>query len=274
MHIDSYFSISNSDLKSADYVIFGIPYDATQTFKPGSRFAPNAIRVASWNLESYSTYFSFNLDRARVCDAGNVNCDGSFEDIIKRTERFLKSFNSFPIAIGGEHTISYAVFKNFDACYIVFDAHLDLRDEFDGSKFNHACTIRRIFELGNDVIIVGARSYTEEELSFARENGIEIYNSWDIIDIGVNSIVKNLSKFDRIYISLDMDVFDPAYAPGVSTPEPFGIHPLHFLKILESIARNVIGFDLVEVIPDQNWITQMLAAKLIIEVIAAKEKNR
>ncbi len=272
MHIDSYFSLSNSSIEEADYVVFGIPYDSTQTFRSGSRFAPNAIREASWNLESYSAYFLIDLESVRICDAGNVNCDGSFDDIVIRTQKLINSFEAFPIAIGGEHTISYAVFKNFkDSCYVVFDAHLDLRDEFDGNRFSHACVSRRVYELGSNLIVIGVRSFSREELDFAEENCIEFYYSWDLIERGVNPVIEKVSEYENVYISLDMDVFDPAYAPGVSTPEPLGIHPLHFLKIISAISKRIVGFDVVEVIPDQNKITQTLAAKLIFELIAAKQ---
>ena len=270
MHIDSYFSLSNCKLDDAEYVIYGIPYDATQSFKPGSRFAPTAIREASWNLEEYSQFFSFDLSHVKVCDTGNINCDGSFEDIVERTATFIRDLNSIPIAIGGEHTVSYAASKKFRGCYLAFDAHFDLRDEFDGSKFNHACTIRRIFENGSDIVIAGVRSGTAEEREFAERNGIEFLYSWQF---EVNKLLKILDSYDKIYVSLDMDVFDPSFAPGVSTPEPFGIQPILFLQVIAEIADRVVGFDVVEVVPDENRITQTLAAKLIFEFIAARESK-
>jgi len=272
MHIDSFFSISNSKFDDAEYVIFGVPYDATQSFKPGSRFAPSAIREASWNLETYSTYFDFDLDLAKVCDAGNVNCDGNFEDIIRNMELFMASLTTqFPIALGGEHTISFAVTRNLkDCCYVVFDAHFDLRDEFDGTKFNHACTTRRILEDGKEVVILGVRSGIKDEVEFASRKVKWLY-SWEY---DVKEALKLVKDFDRIYLSLDMDVFDPSFAPGVSTPEPFGIAPIDFMRFVGSIADRLVGFDVVEVVPDSNRVTQMLAAKLVLEVIAARERNK
>ena len=90
MHIDSFFACANSELDEAEFVIFGVPYDATQSFKPGSRFAPTAIREASWNLENYSLYFNFNLDFAKICDAGNVNVDVSFDRILRKHLKFKR----------------------------------------------------------------------------------------------------------------------------------------------------------------------------------------
>jgi agmatinase len=272
MHIDSYFSISNSEIEKADYVIYGIPYDATQSFKPGARFAPNAIREASWNLESYSQFFSFDLSLAKVCDAGNILCDGNFLDIGKRIDEFLVKVKGIPIALGGEHSISILTTRRFrKSCFVVFDAHFDLRDEFDGNRFNHACTSRRVFEEGFEVVILGVRSGCKEEREFADKNGIVYRFSWNIekpLDL-----LEILGVYDRIYLSIDMDVFDPSFAPGVSTPEPFGIDPRIILPIFSEIAKKVVAMDIVEVVPDENKITQTLAAKLIFEFISARESK-
>jgi len=273
MHIDNYFSISNSEIKDAEFVIYGIPYDATQSFKPGSRFAPNAIREASWNLESYSHYFSFDLSFASVCDAGNLNCDGSFEEIGKRVENFLSGISAIPIALGGEHSISCLTTKKFkNSCFLVFDAHFDLRDEFDGNRFNHACTTRRIFEEGFEVVIIGVRSGCRDERVFAERNGIKYLFSWDLKSH--RDVLKLVEDYDKIYMSIDMDAFDPSFAPGVSTPEPFGISPNLLLPLFSEIADRIIALDLVEVVPDENKVTQTLSAKLILEFIAGKSSER
>jgi agmatinase len=275
MHIDSFFACANSHLEDAEFVIFGIPYDATQSFKPGSRFAPNAIREASWSIEEYSVYFDYSFTNARICDAGNINTDGDFYSIIDRVSRFLERVGSIPIALGGEHTISYACVKELkDACYVVFDAHFDLREEFDQGKFNHACITRRVYEKLDageieNIVQIGVRSGTREEKEFA-ERRIDVYYSWDILENGIEWIAKRLDKYDKIYLSLDMDVFDPAFAPGVSTLEPFGIYPIHLLKFLDEISARVIGMDITEVVPDSNKVTQTLAAKIVYEFIAAK----
>ncbi|MCS7144257.1 MAG: agmatinase [Archaeoglobaceae archaeon] len=269
MHIDNYFSISNSEIEDAEFVIYGIPYDATQSFKPGSRFAPNAIREASWNLESYSQFFSFDLSLAKVCDAGNINCDGSFEEIGIRVEELLNQISGIPVAIGGEHSISCLSTRKFkNCCFLVFDAHFDLRDEFDGNRFNHACTTRRIFERGFDIVIAGVRSGCKEERIFADRNGIKYLFSWDLKSY--KDLGKLIEDYDRIYLSIDVDTFDPSFAPGVSTPEPFGISPKILLELFSNISDRIIALDVVEVVPDDNKITQILAARLIFEFIAGK----
>ncbi|MDI9645684.1 MAG: agmatinase [Archaeoglobales archaeon] len=270
MHIDSYFCLSKFDLRDADYVIYGIPYDATQSFKPGSRFAPTAIREASWNIEEFSHYFNYDLSEVRLHDAGNVNCDGSFLEIAKRVEEFTSKIDCTPIALGGEHSVSVAAARKFrNATFLVLDAHFDLRDEFDGDKFNHACTTRRIYESGMNVVIAGVRSGPAEEVEFVKKNGISFFYAWDF---DADKIAREIEG--DVYLSIDMDVFDPAYAPGVSTPEPFGISPIQFLKLLEKISSSIVAFDIVEVVPDACRITSALAAKLIFETIAAIEKTK
>ncbi|AEA47221.1 agmatinase [Archaeoglobus veneficus] len=276
MHIDSFFACSNSNIDEAEFVVFGIPYDATQSFKPGSRFAPNAIREASWNLEDFSLFSRFSLYRAKICDAGNINVDGDFEAVASRVEEFMSGLSGIPIALGGEHTVSYACAKNFEeVCFVVFDAHFDLRDKFDGNPFNHACTSRRVYELGHKLILIGVRSCTEEELQFAEEGGIKFYTSFDVIKKGMAAILKEIEGeiSDRVYLSVDVDAFDPAYAPGVSTPEPFGITPFDYLAFLEKFADRIVGMDVVEVVPDSEKVTQILAAKLVVEFIARKHTS-
>ncbi len=283
MHIDSFFACANSELDEAEFVIFGVPYDATQSFKPGSRFAPTAIREASWNLENYSLYFNFNLDFARICDAGNVNVDGGFDSILRNVEEFLSKVDlnrQIPIALGGEHSITYAVLKALGSkldlssiCYVVFDAHLDLRDEFDDNPFNHACTTRRVFELGvGRVIQIGVRSGTEEEKAFAEENNIAVYYSWEVSE-KIFEEIDDIVGDRMIYLSIDMDAFDPAFAPGVSTPEPFGLNPMLMLKFFERFSDKVFALDVVEVVPDLDRITQNLSAKLVFEFIASKARS-
>ncbi len=268
MHIDSFFACSNSPLEEADFVIFGIPYDSTQSFKPGSRFAPTAIREASWNFEEFSLFFERNV--CKVFDAGNVYTDGSFEDIILEVSRFMQKIDRKFVALGGEHTVSYAIAKNVDAHFVIFDAHFDMRDEFDGSKYNHACTTRRILESGKEVTLIGVRSCTREELEFARSEGVRFYTSFDCMKRW-NEILKELEETlpEKIYLSVDVDAFDPAYAPGVSTPEPFGIEPILFMDFIKRFGERITGMDVVEVVPDAERVTPALAAKLVIEFLCS-----
>ncbi len=268
MHIDSYFAISNSDLEDAEFVIFGVPYDRSQSFIPGSRFAPNAVRVASWNLESYSPFFDVDLDFVRVCDTGNINVDGGFQSVLRNVEDFFaKIKGKTPIGIGGEHTISYSIVRNLKVdCYLVIDAHLDLRNEFDGDRYNHACTCRRVSELGLDLVYIGVRSCTKEEMEYARERGFKIFKPFDF---EIEKLEDCLSPYDRIYLSIDFDGFDPSYVT-VSTPEPFGMNPTMVLDIFDRFVDRIVGLDIVEIVPDSNYKTPMLGARIVQEFVASK----
>ena len=270
------FSLANSEMEHAEFVIFGIPFDKGQTGKRGSRFAPGLIREASWELESYSIYFDTDLERAKVCDAGDIKGE-DFEDVVKKVCEFFKNTRSkVAIAMGGEHTVSYACVKalldnsivapeNF--CYVVFDADHDLRDSYEGSAFNHACTCRRIYELTKRIVQVGIRTGCREDREFVRKNNIKVFYAWNT---SFEALAKELERFDKIYLSVDMDAFDPCFAPGVATPEPFGLNPEILLKLFERFAGKIIGMDVVEVVPSPDGITQILAAKIIMEFIASK----
>ncbi len=270
MHIDSFFACSSSSLEDAEVVLFGIPYDATQSFKPGSRFAPTAIREASWNFEDFSVFFGRDVKPS--FDAGNVCADGNFQDLMLEVSTFMKGFEGKKtVMLGGEHTVTYAVSENFDkeVCFVVFDAHFDMRDEFDGSIYNHACTVRRIMEK-HEVVLIGVRSCTRQELEFAESEGVKFYTSFEC-EKRWNEIIKELKRElpEKIYLSVDMDAFDPAYAPGVSTPEPFGLRPAVYLDFLKAFGSRIVGIDVVEVVPDAEKVTPSLAAKLIVEFLCA-----
>ena len=185
--------------------------------------------------------------------------------------------------IGGEHLITYPVVKAFtnyedvDAL-VVFDAHTDLRYEYLGSRINHATVFRRLLEESSlNILYIGSRALSLDELSFIDEHRdvIKLIDPYTLYsaDDDLSGIIKNYIGGKKIYLSIDMDVFDPGYAPGVSNPEPLGVDPFIFLKsvnyVIES-ASKIIGIDIVEVNPlmDINDITSLLASKIIFEIIA------
>lgn len=256
------FVDSNFSYDESRFVILGAPYDRTCDFRRGSREGPNAIRRASYNIESYVPEYDVSISRMKICDLGNMEISERFLDELYERTRKIASDGKLPILLGGEHTISYSGVKACDPDrVVVLDAHLDLRDEYLGNRFSHACVSRRICDLvgPENLVIVGARTGSEEDYEFAERNGIRF--------CGFSEAVEG----ERIYLSLDMDVIDPAYAPAVSTPEPFGAEPKAVRKFIASIAPRVIGFDVVEVAPMYDCgQTSMIAAKLIIEFIAAK----
>jgi len=178
--------------------------------------------------------------------------------------------NKFPVILGGEHSITIgcvgAVAKKYKNLSVLqLDAHADMRDEYEGSKFNHACGIRRVREICSSVVQVGIRSLSEEEAGYIEKNRLKVYY-WNRYD--VNEIVKNLRE--NVYITLDIDVFDPSEMPSVGTPEPGGLCWKEVTSIVREVAekRNVVGFDLCELAPiPGNVAPDYLAAKLAYKMI-------
>jgi len=275
---------AESDYDDADAVIFGIPYDRTSSFKAGAREAPSHIRSASFNFEEFHFEHGLDVPAINIHDYGN--CDDFFlpEDMVDEV-RFsigpaIKD-RKFTVAIGGEHSINIPIIRSFgkgDIALITIDAHLDSRDEYLGTQYNHACVTRRAAEhLGLDnVFALGVRSISKEELE--RDDIVPHVTSFEIFENGMDWAVKKALdnvKAEKVYLSLDIDGIDPAYAPGTGTPEPFGLTPMDVKKAIGSIGDRLIGFDVTEVCPpaDPSGITSVLAARMINEVLTVHAKH-
>jgi len=256
--------------------ILGVPFDSTATYIPGARFGPNAIRAASYNLEKYN--FSLNKKPANnFYEIGNLEVvHGNFQKTSKYLESTVKELLNnqiSPVVLGGEHSISYSILNalNLDNITVLhFDAHMDLRDSYQGDKYSHATVIRRIYDLNPDEIIqIGIRSADEDEVEFAKETGISYYNS--------NWVKNNLSDIEylisnirgSIYVTVDIDVLDPSYAPSVGTPCPGGLNPQELQKLIYCLeGKDVVGFDVVEVTSRcVGDITSMNAAQVVYDFI-------
>ncbi|ABN70230.1 agmatinase [Staphylothermus marinus F1] len=271
--------------ENSKYIVVGIPLDSTTTYKPGTRMAPNKIREVSCNIEYYSLFENLSLERIGFNDLGNiVMVPGFIHENIDRIKNVVRGIREeYPgktyIFLGGEHLITYPIIHELIDTIdtlIVFDAHLDLRNDYLGSKFNHATHLRRILEETSIPIIhFGARAISEEELGFVQKQS----NITMLSPLNLDNYQRIInSDLGNVYISIDIDSVDPAYAPGTSNPEALGLHPIDILKIIRSIVRNarqVIGFDIVEVNPlgDINDITSILAAKIVFEIIGMMEKK-
>ena len=241
---------ANSSLSDAQVVVFGLPYDRTSSFIPGSRFGPQYIRQCTENIEDYSPYQDKSLDDLRICDLGDIQFYG--EDWLVQIEEEVAKIadeKALPIFLGGEHTITppvaRALRKKRGAFSLVqFDAHCDLRDEYLGEKNCHATAMRRAVEVvgAERVYQFGIRSGTREEFEF----GKNLYRF---------EVLKPLSRVlnqveEPIYISIDIDVLDPSAVPAVSTPEPGGIS---YRELVDSLmlfrGKKIIGADIVEYNP-------------------------
>ncbi len=263
-------------------MFFGVPYDKTSTYRAGSRFAPGALRDVSANLELYSIRSGIDLEGVPVHDMGDVDVVEDLEETLQRVKAVVTEIiqaKKLPIMAGGEHSITRAAVESLpkDLGLINFDAHLDMRDEFLGEKLSHATFMRRVAEyLGPDHIMeVGTRAFSKPELDFCKKEGVTIVTPLDLRKDGIDKTGRRVSsflgRFRHAYVTVDIDVLDPAFAPGVGNPEPDGLSTDELLSLVgSSMVRNLSGLDLVEVSPQlDSGQTAAVGAKVILEAVAA-----
>ncbi len=270
-----FFGIPESD--DPNLYVLGIAWDGSSTFRRGSREAPKVIREATTD-ELYNSFTEDLIDLRgvwRLKDLGDVS-GAIFSSVVDGVSEVVSSKyrGEVFLFLGGDHSVTYASIKalksvsNEDFGLIYFDAHPDLYPQYDGDRYSHACTVRRLIEedfiKGDKVIEIGIRAPTREQIDFAREAGITIVN---ISEIRRNPHVE--LDFNKAYISIDLDVLDPAFAPGVGNPEPGGLSVRELVDVLKDLELDVIAFDIVELIPkyDYKGITAFTASKLIREIL-------
>jgi agmatinase len=295
-HLELFVSQSNvfsgiqKPFEKANYVIFGVPFDATSTYRIGARFGPNAIRQASLNIETYSFRTRIDVEDLRLHDLGDLHVSTDLKktiEMLKLVVGDIVAAGKKPVAIGGEHTITLGILKGLGAkaqktALVSFDAHLDLRKEFLGVKLSHATFMHWINEEVKPakIIEVGTRAVCKEELAYAKKSGIDFFTSQRIRKEGTGQITQRLREklapYEDIYLSIDMDVLDPAYALAVQNPEPEGIETHTLIDILCALCDNrVVGFDVMEVAPNYDQGTSAInAAKVIFEMLCQLEKAR
>ena len=267
-----------SDLSSARVVILPVPYDSTTEWHSGTRKGPQSIIDASQYLELYDVEMDRDIYDVGIHTLPQMQPSfGSPEMMTERVYRVAKELikqNKFPVMLGGEHSLSLGMVQALkeeisNLCVLQLDAHADLRDEYLGTKYSHACVMRRIHELC-PIVQVGIRSLSREEQQFLTQNNMHpFYITTSSSDLAPpEHIVTSLT--DNVYISVDLDVFDPGVLPTVGTPEPGGMQWHEVLNLLRCVARSkkVIGFDLVELCPTEcNHSSAFLAAKLAYKLI-------
>ncbi|MFW6109279.1 MAG: agmatinase [archaeon] len=256
----------------SDFILFSAPLDLTTSNRNGTRFGPDAVRRESHFLESFSSRFGLGWDDLSLSDIGDVECS-NVEKCLTEVERFINEVDGFPVMLGGEHTITLGALRALKPeLVVVFDAHLDLRDELFGERVCHASYLRRaVEELGCKVLVVGARALSREEVDYAdRVDDVAYILAREMIYnplIEFRRISKIVDSVDSIYISIDMDVLDPAYAPAVGNPHPEGLSTNLLMDSIEAVMRGpVVGLDLNEVYPhyDQG-VTATTAAYIVLE---------
>lgn len=264
--------------------ILGFCFDGTTSFRPGARFGPDAIREASFGLEAYSPYLNKSLTDYNIIDCGNlpifpskwIETNTYFHDQTKELK--LKEDNVKILTLGGEHSISYGPMRLYldqysDLFIVHLDAHTDLRDGYLEEKYSHASIIRRIWDhMGkeNGLLQYGIRSGQKEEFEFMEKNKTQAKSLEDCL-----ARIEALSDDRAIYLTLDLDFFDPAFFPGTGTPEAGGESFHSFIKIIKLLNRkNLVGADIVELAPmiDPTGNSSAFASKVVRETLLAMNK--
>ena len=272
------FSAENDEIVEDSFGLIGVPFDSTTSYHSGSRLGPIVVREASFGFEKYNTIFNKDLTTA-FYDFGDVNVvPGNCEktcNIVEDTVKELLDLEIKPIIIGGEHSASIGAVKALTEKYekltvIHLDAHRDLAFKFVGEKYSHATVMRRVHELGADLVQIGIRSASKDEEEFVKSTyNIQTFKSRDVKK-HMDAVEYYLVNIEGpIYISIDMDVFDPAIAPSVGNPTPNGLYVSHLETILETLChKNVVGLDVVETASDRlGDNTAVVAAKIIYDFL-------
>ncbi|MDD3364504.1 MAG: agmatinase [Syntrophomonas sp.] len=273
------FLCSSEQLDECDRVIIGLPMDFTTSFRPGTRLAPYRVREVSEGVEEYSIYQDRSLDEIFFYDAGDISIPfgnvGVSLQRMEATARELLVMHKKIFSIGGEHLVTLPLIKAYrdffpNLVVIQMDAHADLREEYLGESLSHATVMRHILQLVGErnLFQLGIRSGTREELQYASRSS----NLYLDCFLSVMDEVKNKVGDRPVYISLDIDVLDPAFAPGTGTPEAGGVSSRELLQMLNGLSDlNVVGFDMVEISPpfDIGDNTSILGAKIMREALLA-----
>ena len=270
------FIACEADYDEADIVLFGVPFDGTTSFRPGTRFGPSAIRNESFGIETYSPYSDRDLTEISVFDGGDLDLPfGNPKKVLDMTEEYTRQIledKKIPVMLGGEHLITLgavrAMVEKYPDLHIIhFDAHTDLRDEYLGEELTHAGVIKQAWKLVGDGKIhqFGIRSGEKYEFTFAKEH-LDLHK-FDLQ--GFDETVENL-KGKPVYVTLDLDVLDPSVFWGTGTPEAGGVT---FKELLEALLQlhklQVVGMDINELSPhyDQSGASTAVACKLVRELL-------
>ncbi|MDP3790981.1 MAG: agmatinase [Candidatus Omnitrophota bacterium] len=270
-----------SGFKKSKVVILQAPYEKTATYKKGTVNGPSAIIEASKKMELFDDElnqetYKIGIHTMDPVALEQLKPEEMVDNVYQSTMDVLKA-GKFPVILGGEHSVSIGSVKAFKEVYpnisvLHLDAHNDLRDEYFGSKFNHGCVARRISEIC-PIVQVGTRSMSKEEKEFLNTQAsgrIKNISVYDIIETPLWKDIASKNLTENVYVSIDLDVFDPSLMPGVGTPEPGGIGWYETLDLLREIAkdRKIVGFDVVELCPIKDqFVSDFLAAKLVYRLL-------
>src|SRR6056297_2440552 len=250
-----------ADRDAAEFVVVGAPLDVSTTFQPGTRFGPDRVRTFARTFDDFDARTGRHFSDLTVHDHGDVR---AWDDAVEYLE-YLEGVctdvvwdDAVPLLLGGEHTVTVAGVRAVDPdVFVCLDAHLDLREEYAGNPLNHATVTRHALAVADEAVVLGARTGSETEWQRAREDDVTVVAPEDVADwepdFGDRSV----------YLSVDIDAADPAYAPGTGTMEPFGLDPRTMHDVVRAVAPQASGFDVVEVNDRDDGQAAVLAAKLL-----------
>ncbi len=270
------FLACDKDFDKSNIVLFGAPFDGTTSFRPGTRFGPNAIRQESFGIETYSPYQGRDLEDISVCDIGDLDLPfGNTEralSMIEETTSDIVNAKKLPVMVGGEHLVTLpavsAVLKQYpDLCIIHLDAHTDLRDDYLGETLSHSSVIRRVWDKIGDgrIFQFGIRSGERHEFEFAKA-----HTFLQAFDLQGFETLPELLGNTPVYVTLDLDVLDPSIFCGTGTPEAGGVSFKELLSALLHLSKlNVVACDINELAPvyDQSGVSTAVACKLVREIL-------
>lgn len=267
-----------SDYNKSLFVILPVPYDSATSYGAGARKGPLAIIESSIQLELYDDELdleSYQLGIHTLPFLEPLVEPEKMQDAIKGCILNIIKDKKIPVTLGGDHSISFAPIRAFHELgerftVIHFDAHTDLRDSYQGSKYSHACVMRRVSDLNIPITQIGIRSLSKEDADYL--NSTTLINTFFARDLCRTDDYKNIIetvKTKKIYISFDVDAFDPSIIPSTGTPEPGGLVWYQILSIIRTLAENfdIIGFDIVELAPNSASPSEFIISKLIYKII-------
>jgi agmatinase len=267
------------------FAVIPIPYDATSSYLGGSRHGPRAIIEASAHLEDFDEELGAEFTEAGIATLPPVTADARGpEHMVERVAgcaRRVVRAGKFPLGLGGEHGITAGLVRAVRSRYrklsvLQIDAHADLRDTYQGSRFSHATVMRRVHEMGARIVGVGLRTWSKDEAEFMRRNRIEPVTARQCFesDEWLDAVLDRLEE--KVYVTVDIDGFDPAYAPGTGTPVPGGLDWYQVTSLLRAVAaeKTLVGADVTEVCPlPGQVVTEFLAARLAYKIICYAQRS-
>jgi len=272
---------NKTDYDRASAVILPVPFDKTSTWQKGADKGPDAIIKASRYLELYDIETDSEVYRRGIFTAKPIHAASS-SVLLRKTDatvsRYLKD-NKLVVTLGGDHSVSIGVIKSYakhykDLSVLHLDAHADSRDSYEGTTYNHACVIARAREFTKNIVSVGIRSMDSSERSHVDKKKMFFAHDIHESDKWINNAVRRLTG--NVYITIDLDVFDPGIMPSTGTPEPGGLGWYQIMKLLASVSKSkrIVGFDVVELCPSKHKAPDFLAAKLIYTLLSYIHANK